>query len=443
MCQSVTIVGLRWPNSKPLTYARSTPIRSARAAWVRPAAIRSRFTFRPTMNRTSSAMDTVRQDVQLIATHYNARSPRGFPERDLPFFAVHLRLFRMESKPVRPEKIVSYLKLLRSSLGAARPPVGSDGLRELYDARDYTAMVKTVRDGMGLDLRVRVGLVNEGGLNNAPAWVSYPKPLPRFGTEAFKKTLVTVFLRKSFLAESDFESVVMAIAHELAHIVLFGIGHPLEQEEVAVDLTAMLLGYRDFYLAGCHREIRPKSALTRFFQRHIEGVERRTFQTLGYLTPEEVRFAAELLGTPTQNVPPSRGAGSFNILSVRNIGLAVAIVGGIIWYASLPGSPDWSGKTPAPVVALAAAEQAPAIGSGNALSGAEIKYCLAEQIRLDGARSILNQQPANAINRFNAMIDDYNGRCSNFRYKRRDYQRAQSEVEPDRGILWAAGRSRF
>jgi hypothetical protein len=133
---------------------------------------------------------------------------------------------------------------------SARPPVGTDGLRELYDARDYTAMVKTVRNGMGLDLRVRVGLVNEGGLNNAPAWVSYPKPLPRFGTEAFKKTLVTVFLRKSFLAENDFESVVMVIAHELAHIVLFGIGHSLEEDEVAVDLTAMLLGYREFYLAG-------------------------------------------------------------------------------------------------------------------------------------------------------------------------------------------------
>jgi hypothetical protein len=92
---------------------------------------------------------------------------------------------------------------------------------------------------------------------------------------------------------------------------------------------------------------------------------------------------------------------------------------------------------------LAVAEQAPPIGSGNALSGAEIKYCLAEQIRLDDARSILNQQSENAVNRFNAMIDDYNSRCSNFRYKRRDYQRVQSEVEPDRGTLWATGRSRF
>jgi hypothetical protein len=298
------------------------------------------------------------------------------------FFRTYFEITRMEPKPDRTEKIRSYLNQLRGSLGAARAPVAPGRLREQYDAQDYTAMVKTIRDGMSLDLRVRVGLVTEGGIEKAPAWVEYPKPLPRFGTDAFKKTLVTVFLRKSFLAENDFESVVMAIAHELAHIVLFGIGHPLEEDEIAVDLTAMLLGYREFYLAGCHREIRPKSAwehLTKFFRQWLEGVERRTFQALGYLKPEEVRFAAEILGTPKQNLPPLTSSSPSNFRSVRNIGLVAAVIGGVFWYISLPGSLDWSGKTPPAVPALAAAEQAPPVGRGNALSGAQIKYCLAEQ----------------------------------------------------------------
>jgi len=39
------------------------------------------------------------------------------------------------------------------------------------------------------------------------------------------------------------------IAHELSHIVLSEIGHPLADSEEAVDLTAMLLGYRDIYVA--------------------------------------------------------------------------------------------------------------------------------------------------------------------------------------------------
>jgi hypothetical protein len=51
-------------------------------------------------------------------------------------------------------------------------------------------------------------------------------------------------------------------------------------------------------------------------------------------------------------------------------------------------------------------------------------------------------QPENAVDRFNAMIDDYNARCSNYRYKPTDFQRAGSEVKPDRDILFAAGRER-
>jgi hypothetical protein len=85
----------------------------------------------------------------------------------------------------------------------------------------------------------------------------------------------------------------------------------------------------------------------------------------------------------------------------------------------------------------------PTSGTGNALSEAQIKYCLAEQIRLDGARSVLNQQSAFAVDRFSAMIDDFNNRCSSYRYKRNDYERARSAVERDRGSLQAAGRARF
>ena len=48
-------------------------MRSASSACDSPAAIRSRFTFRPTKRRTSSDMGAVGQDVQLNATHCNAR----------------------------------------------------------------------------------------------------------------------------------------------------------------------------------------------------------------------------------------------------------------------------------------------------------------------------------------------------------------------------------
>jgi hypothetical protein len=178
--------------------------------------------------------------------------------------------------------IDSYLAQLRSSLPFVEP-ISQFQLLELFEKEDYVGMVKLVRDHMRLDLRVRVGLVNNrGGGDDAPAWVSAPTPMPQYGSAEFKQTVVTVFLRKSFLQRSPFQRVVMAVAHELSHIVLLGIGHILQETEEAVDLAAMLLGYRDIYFAGSN-----------LVERHP-----KIYGSLGYLTPEEVRYASVLLGRP-------------------------------------------------------------------------------------------------------------------------------------------------
>src|SRR5712692_52782 len=130
----------------------------------------------------------------------------------------------MDAKPIRTEMIQSYIAQLRASLGEMKP-VSEAQLRELFGRQDYTSMVKVIRDKMGLDLRVRVGVVNEGGPVGAPACVSAPKPMPRFVTAEFQQTLFTVCLRKTFVSSHNFEEVAIAIAHELSHIVLFGINH--------------------------------------------------------------------------------------------------------------------------------------------------------------------------------------------------------------------------
>jgi hypothetical protein len=188
----------------------------------------------------------------------------------------------MYEGPIRADKINSYLALLHGSLGGSRASVSPIKLRELHDRHDYTGMVKLIRDGMGLDLRVRVALVNHGGPNGAPAWIKRPDPFPRNGTPEFKRTVVTVHLRKAFLLKYKFEHVVMAIAHELSHVVLFRIGHPLEKVEEAVDLTAMLMGYSEFYFNG------------------FELLRTERLGTLGYLTGDEIRYAAGVLGRPIE-----------------------------------------------------------------------------------------------------------------------------------------------
>src|SRR5262245_59747093 len=105
--------------------------------------------------------------------------------------------------------------------------------------------------------------------------------MPFHGTEAFRKLKLRMFLRKSFLEECDYDQVAVTIAHELSHIELDSIRHPLREEEKAVDLTAMLLGFRLLYRSACYKERRSGNTTTS--------------RTLGYLSQNEIEFANEIL----------------------------------------------------------------------------------------------------------------------------------------------------
>jgi peptidoglycan hydrolase-like protein with peptidoglycan-binding domain len=77
------------------------------------------------------------------------------------------------------------------------------------------------------------------------------------------------------------------------------------------------------------------------------------------------------------------------------------------------------------------------------LSVPQIRYCAAEDIRLDAAKGVINNYVEAEVDRFNAMVADYNSRCSRFRYRRGALESARSDVEAIRSLLQAEGRSRF
>ena len=180
----------------------------------------------------------------------------------------------------------SYIDSLRLSFGPLRPPIEEDRLRHEYNRQDYAAMVNYIRGALHLDMRVLLGLVNGGG-ERAPAWVVVPRRIPMLGTLEFRQTLITMYLRKSFVTEGCFEEVACAIAHELCHILLDSVRHPLHKQEEAVDLADMLMGFRDFYITGC-RTIRNVSSQ----KDAMEGLSVREVRTQGYLTFDEVSYAA-------------------------------------------------------------------------------------------------------------------------------------------------------
>jgi hypothetical protein len=216
---------------------------------------------------------------------------------------------------MRKQMIEAYLAQLITSLGKPRSLVEESPLLRLYENKAYTAMILHIKKLFRLECGLKVGYVNnwpfktEPHIKNAPACIKMPKVMPPYGTKAFKALQITMYIRKSFLERATFYELVIAIAHELSHIVLSAVGHSLRVEEPAVDLTAMLLGFSEFYkkgvggitykIEGDPVHIPPfwSSPLGHIIALFKQGDQKVivTEKQLGYLTPKEVAYAAEKL----------------------------------------------------------------------------------------------------------------------------------------------------
>ena len=144
--------------------------------------------------------------------------------------------------------------------------------------------------------------------------------------------------------------------------------------------------------------------------------------------------------------------------------LGIAAVVGLLWLIGQSNKPTSSPATAYSPPAQSAApsysppaqpqapsvpqESKPPVGQDLVFSTAQIRYCLAEDIRMEGAKAALNNYSDSDVDRFNAMVADYNSRCSSFKYQtnnrgRNDLNSAQRDIEPYRSQLQAEGRSRF
>jgi hypothetical protein len=141
---------------------------------------------------------------------------------------------------------------------------------------------------------------------------------------------------------------------------------------------------------------------------------------------------------PTGNTGPYQGAqsgrGASSVLTGKGkliVGVVVAV--GAIWLFTRP-----DGSTYAPP-----AEIQPPAGTGITLTPDQIRYCLSENIRIDGAQGVLNRYNESDIDRFNYLIADYNSRCSNFRYRQGSLESVRAGVEANRARLLTEGAARF
>jgi hypothetical protein len=208
-------------------------------------------------------------------------------------------------KDGRKRAIEQALEELMPALGDARRavPLNDQNLRSLHEQNDFAGMVRSIRNDFKLPLRIRLGIANDDEQGpKAPAWIYLPNSMPRYGSEEFKQLRLTMFMRRTFLKRAPYEAVVMAIAHELSHIVTASIGHRMWRYEEATDLTAMILGFRLYYLAAVEYVVRPitvREKVVRFLEKSglvtYSDSDYRHRINLGYLSKEEVAYAAKLI----------------------------------------------------------------------------------------------------------------------------------------------------
>ncbi len=157
----------------------------------------------------------------------------------------------------------------------------------------------------------------------------------------------------------------------------------------------------------------------------------------------------------TYQEPPQPSSGSSGGKWV--IGIAAVI--GVIWLIGQSNKPTTSSaptySSPAqstapsysppaePQASTRPQESMPPVGQDLVFSTAQIRYCLAEDIRMEGVKLALNNYIDSDVDRFNAMVADYNSRCGSFRYRSGALESARRDVEPYRSQLQSEGSGRF
>lgn len=183
-------------------------------------------------------------------------------------------------------RLREWIDSLAKSFGGPRPPVRDGHLRAHHARGDVPSLVRDIKSHMGIEPRLRIGFVNSGGPARSPAWIIMPSPMPIFGSKDYKECTLDLFIRKRYIADAPYAALAKTVAHEFAHILLESTYHPLRDIEKAVDLTAMLLGYRDIFIAGKQYVLSER----------WDGSELvRNVRTGGYLTMAEVHEAARYM----------------------------------------------------------------------------------------------------------------------------------------------------
>ncbi|TAK95322.1 hypothetical protein EPO05_04505 [Patescibacteria group bacterium] len=201
------------------------------------------------------------------------------------------------------ELVQSVLDILQTLVKIERvqdsiSPEAEAAMRRDFETGNYVQCIKRIRANFNMRVPLKAEYVGDGKLPlpgrpvGSPAVVYLPAYMPLFGTEQFNSLLITMRINRLLLT-TRYELFVTAVAHELSHVLLYGLHHPLCESEVATDLLPMLFGF-----AEIRRRIYDWDAVDR----------------LGYLKRSQFKAAYHWVRACQPRTPPEQRAESLKKL---------------------------------------------------------------------------------------------------------------------------------
>lgn len=92
---------------------------------------------------------------------------------------------------------------------------------------------------------------------------------------------------------------------------------------------------------------------------------------------------------------------------------------------------------------LQVSEAPPPVGRGLVLNPAQIRFCIAQGIRLGAGAEHLQVLPTGTTKKLQAMYVDYDGRCAEYRFQAGAFDKARRDVEARRAVLEKEGLALF
>ena len=102
-------------------------------------------------------------------------------------------------------------------------------------------------------------------------------------------------------------------------------------------------------------------------------------------------------------------------------------------YSNAQSTPSPTAQTPRTTQSARLQYTKPSVGTNNVLSVLEIRWCIREGIRIEAMRNVIDTNAG--IEEFNRIVNDYNSRCGNYRYRQGSQSRAERDVEAYRSQI--------